>query len=79
VPGKSFTPNVRSKNSKANADILPEREERFWTFEEDLEGDMWSEQGKDLGHEVEKKKNKKNVKVWTGSMCLRVGSNGWLL
>jgi hypothetical protein len=47
-------PNVRRKNTKANSDIFPKREKRYWTSKEDKERDMRSEQARGLGYEVQK-------------------------
>jgi hypothetical protein len=52
---RTFRPNVRRRNNKANSDIFPKREERFRTSEEEMERDMRSEQAEGLGHDVEKK------------------------
>jgi hypothetical protein len=35
--GENIKPNVRRKNTKGNPDVFPEREERCWMSEEEVE------------------------------------------
>jgi hypothetical protein len=48
-------------SQKANSDIFPKREERWWTSEEEMERDMRPEQAEGLGREV-KEEEKQEVK-----------------
>jgi hypothetical protein len=53
---RTFIPNARRKNTKANPDIFRRREGRCWTSEEEMKRYVTSKQAAGAGHELEEKR-----------------------